>query len=336
MFKTKLEIHEYNKKLKDEILNKNIKKYKYIIINYDNSKIDNNKILSKELNNQIFDEVNNKSYIWKGKLPYNAIGHEVHYMRNILIYLKNNDYFNKDINFIIVNKKRKFLYDNILDNILNYEDISDDILQNLDITMHFYMFFYLNDDSVYKLRDILYKNYPEKNVIEDMKKISLEPNNYDEEFILFHIRYTEFHKGFKDTFDYVKKNFNYKIIFFSEFEISFKDKDVIFINDYIECLKYMISPKCKLFITPISGLGEMANYFSNNTVLIIHHIPERERYYEFYKKIHSNDPLVKDTYIDNWDFQFVGLIPLNDNKYYIYKYNELDDIYKTLDLVLIN
>lgn len=114
MFDSLNDIGIYISQMKYKILNNDLKNYKYIIINFDNKYTFKNIICTKKLNDKIYEKVYNSGSCFNGLLLVNAIGHEFHYLRNLCIYLKLNKCLCEDVSFIIMNKDRYFLYNNIL------------------------------------------------------------------------------------------------------------------------------------------------------------------------------------------------------------------------------
>lgn len=98
----------------------------------------------------------------------------------------------------------------------------------------------------------------------------------------------------------------------------------------------MISDKCLLYITPISGLGELSNFIGKSPVLIIHHIMERQYCYEYLinfnekKNFISNE--ISKLYYKNC---FLGLTPFTDHERFVYLYSEHDKIYNAIKKTLI-
>jgi hypothetical protein len=294
MFKEKKEINIH---LESIFNNETIKKYKYIIPTFSNI-IEKNK-------NDLFDE----SFADELKLGWaRAIGHEIHYCRNILIYLKNNNLLNENV-IILTTPEKSFFYENLFKTEIMTED---NVKLLFDKTLHLYLLTAI--DFIMPLINLSKITYCDSKYHNDIKNFNLENLDNKNNFIVIHQRYRNNTNILINIINKVLKKINITIYIFSEKNINFYNhNNIIVFNNLKKYFSLINSTDCKLTITPISGLGEMVNLIGNCNVLIIHDCKSRDIYYNQIIKYNKKNNFLEYLNSDNMFF----LIPLINYYYHI-------------------
>lgn len=245
---------------------------------------------------------------------FEALGHEIHLGRYILLDMLNDNYIDNH-NYTIVTSKieRKFLYSKLFNKIISYDDFIK-LNENDKNIINIWPFLnaikenisknYIDEfkkKSNYPIEKVLFK---EINVIKIKGLLNLidyqviEYNNLiKEKFIVIHHRVIDYNKISNNDInknniitqkiiDYLFNNFNYNIIVFSsDIDIKFNCQDLTRIK-YINSLSLYCSllnnDNCQCLISELSGGGEIGQYCHNK--LIIHY---NNSYYpiEVYEKV---------------------------------------------------
>jgi len=314
MFRT---ISEIQLHLENIFNNKKIKEFKYIIPTFSHI-IDINK-------ESIFDKsiINDLNIGWT-----RAIGHEIHYCRNILIYLKYNNLLNKDI-IILTTKEKSFFYENLFKTEIITEN---NINLFFDNTLHLYLVTAVNYSSFI---DIYRNVYINKKYYDDIKNFNLNVITNQNKYVLIHQRYTNDINIIINIINKILNKYHHiHIYIFSEsLNNPIQNDKIICFNNIKEYFSLLNSKNCNLLITPISGLGEMANYIGNCNVLILNDNPFTSNiYYDKIKNFHNKNKF------DSFDYDnYFYLMPLDQNFRYILditKPENLKNIDNEIDLIL--
>lgn len=232
---------------------------------------------------------------------FEALGHEIHLGRYILMDMLNGKYIDNN-NYIIVTARleRKFLYSKLFDKIISYNDF---IKLNQEDKNIIYIWPFLNGvkERISKnyIDDFKKKNnYPiEKVLFTEMNKLEInyllnkidyqlieDDNLIKEKYIIIHHRVIDYNKISNNNIsnnniftqkivNYIMNNFNYNIIIFSsDSNIKFNCEDlnrIKYINSLDLYCSFLNNDKCLCLISELSGGGEISQYCHNK--LIIHY-----------------------------------------------------------------
>jgi hypothetical protein len=222
---------------------------------------------------------------------YNAIGHEIHLSRHILMDMYDKGYISNNDIIVTVSKFRFFFYSKIFKNIILYDDfINLNIPNNEQIRICDFMASQveqITEDKIiefekntsYPIREILYKEN-KRNYYHLLKEFDYPNiiNNtlIENKFFLIHHRfflYPCIDYKIDNTFEMLKKiikrlkkNYpNTNIIVYSLGDFNY-DYDVKKINTLDEYASLMNHENCVALISEISGGGELAQYCHNKYI----------------------------------------------------------------------
>ncbi len=222
---------------------------------------------------------------------YNAIGHEIHLSRHLLMDMYDKGYISNNDIIVTVSKFRFFFYSKIFKNIILYDDfINLNIPINEQIRICDFMTSQvdqISEDKIiefekntsYPIREILYKenkcNY--YHLLKEFDYPNIINNTLIEnKFFLIHHRFFLYpcidykidntFKMVKKIIKRLKKNYpNTNIIVYSLGDFNY-DYDVKKINTLDEYVSLMNHENCVALISEISGGGELAQYCHNKYI----------------------------------------------------------------------
>jgi hypothetical protein len=236
-----------------------------------------------------------------------ALGHEIGVSRHVVFDMYYENFLDKKKDIIVTNNNdRKFLYTNIFDNVISYEDFlkqNIDTKEILDLTYISGSYVdvdldYFNDftniSGGYPLREKIFctTNFNYRNILNQMDYINIDNTLVKKKFILIHVRTFDnevnvlTHVGGTfnqllgaDTLNKInieitnkiltilKESEEIDIIIYTKLsEIEFINKDIKIINDLNLYASLINHTNCLALISEISGCGELGFYCHNKNI----------------------------------------------------------------------
>jgi hypothetical protein len=252
---------------------------------------------------------------------FSALGHEIHLGRYILCDMLSKNYITKDDIIVTYNIDRKFLYSNLFDNIISYEEFINDKNEKKIIELWPFSVsmsgeidnYYINEIKKYTdypIEDILLNNKLENNniLIKNIKYDTLEDNLVNKKFIILHLRHIE-NKINNNNIDNnnidnniiiineiiktIKENYKeINIILFTFDEQRQFDTNIIVIHSLSKYCSLMNNNNCLCIISELSGGGEISQYCHNNKIFLYgnsYEIVNKETTITFKEKCNLHD-----------------------------------------------
>jgi hypothetical protein len=212
----------------------------------------------------------------------NTVGHEIHVTRPIVMILLSMGLITSSDTIVTRNDERFFLYSNIFNNIIGYDDLPSDVdaSQIIDI-IQANMWFHggahmMPQTSLEKrfpimtqirLNQIPYRTETYNNLITN---IDFKHNIVDKEYILIHhrlVNYSNESNYTKDIISCIKSiDPNIQIIIFSIKKLDIFPPEIIIVNDLQSYASLMYDKHCKIFISEFSGGGQLSQYCHRNKI----------------------------------------------------------------------
>ena len=265
------------------------------------------------------------------KLPGWAfnLGHEIHMTRFVLFDMLIKQKINSD-DIIVTMNDRKFLYDNIFSNIVDYNTASANnyfnqnkynIINLFEIIIHYNCKDFLKID--YELPDKYY-NDELISYVKNINYLELNNNFLNDKFIIIHHRYNSDITKLKRIIQKLRDIFtDIYIIVFNNDKSNINNKLTDYKNiypvdnlrEYASLLKH---DNCKLVITEWSGGGQLAQYCSNaNIIIYFDAYIISSGYVEMSSKLHE-EAMGKNIF-SAWDFKTTT----NCKRFYYHNYEEM-------------
>uniref|UniRef100_A0A6C0LC97 Uncharacterized protein n=1 Tax=viral metagenome TaxID=1070528 RepID=A0A6C0LC97_9ZZZZ len=211
----------------------------------------------------------------------NALGHEIHLTRFILLDLLQKNLIDTNTFIVTLTNDRFFLYNKIFNNVINWSDYENNLLykneKTIDLT--YYSRWDTKDNQINELIELKYNfnqfNKTEK-LIEYINNINFINLNCDakyldiinKKFIIIHNRFKTDTNKLSLVIDKIRENNNINIVVFSMNNDNNNYGDnVIFINNLQVYASFLNHPNCSLFISEWSGGGQLAQYCYNGKIL---------------------------------------------------------------------
>jgi hypothetical protein len=224
---------------------------------------------------------------------FSALGHEIHLARWILLDMFNKGYILEKTTIVINNIDRKFLYSNLFNNIISYNDFLKMNIDDKNIIKLFPFSVSKNEDveqnyidnlknkSNYKIENILYEKISlDINLIKNIDLIKIDNNLYKNDFIMIHHRYINKNLISNNNnsnniiktqkiIDFINNRYNYDIIIFSSdknIKFNSNKENISYIYDLRKYCSLINNYKCLATISELSGGGEISQYFHNKFI----------------------------------------------------------------------
>lgn len=270
-----------------------------------------------------------------------CLGHEIHITRIIVLDMLLQNKINED-DIIVTFDDRKFLYNQIFKNIINYKNYLELNKDNfIIIPIVIYNGHYVRKVINIKEFNIINYTIPDTFYTEEFKKLcgkidflnlydNLDYNFINNLFIVIHHRFNQNIDKLLNIL-YIIKKINIKIIIFNHQILQLKDKindnNIIYIDNLQVYASLLNNINCKLFISEWSGGGQLSQYTCNSTILYYF-----DNYLDHYNPLIDNKDREKNSIISKYignDYDFKCIT--NCTRIY---YNNYNDFINNLEKIL--
>jgi hypothetical protein len=239
----------------------------------------------------ILSQSNNDRHTYK-----NALGHEIHISRFILLDMLNKSLINNNDTIVIANIERSFLYSKLFKYIIEYDEfVKKNINENDYIDLSIFSYIHsINFDEVTKFQKKI--NYPLYDYIKEtipftrnfdnlINSIEYNTLNISKKFILIHHRYVNkiqlYHninreKDILNTKELILRLQKYYpdtdiIIFTSLDNLDINIKNIKYINTLYDYASHLNHALCIGTISEWSGAGQLSQYCHNRKIIYFFH-----------------------------------------------------------------
>ena len=242
-----------------------------------------------------------------------CLGHEIHITRIIIIDMLNQGFINENDLIVVKNNDKKFLYESLFKNVLNFNEYKNLCNNNYEII----------DLTPYSISSSLVKitipnfNYSQNLNNENFIKKILNFNFCDVNYKFIN-DYIVIHHRFNDNLDNLikicriicQKFSNLNVIIFNNNISSIKSIlndneikkiNILFIDNLQLYASYLNNEKCKLLISEWSGGGQIAQYCTNNKIFYYCNFYNSLGYIGIEKQLIENAK--NGSYFNNWDWK---------------------------------
>ena len=219
-------------------------------------------------------------------IPHNGIdnlGHEISFSRKVLAKLLEHNYVTKDDCVVTLNDDRKFLYTNLINNVLSYNEFSILNISPCNIIRLTPELFFLSNNPLRKFISInnlslpnnIYDNYITPNFMNLLTQVNYDipiPENIQNiiksNFIIIHIRH-ECHS--REQLEFISNYFynkNIKTIVFTNTNLQLTN--AVNTNNLQLYAKLMNLENCRFVLSEWSGGGQVTQFCCNSYVFYYH------------------------------------------------------------------
>jgi hypothetical protein len=265
----------------------------------------------------------------------NALGHEIHLTRFILLDLLQKNMIDTSAFIVTLSADRFFLYNNIFTNIIDWDNYTTNFLykNNKVIDLTYYSIWNTRDTLINELIELNYDfnqfnrsetlikhinniNYIDFNNLHDYSEYL---NIIQNKFIIIHNRFKTDSNKLSTIINKIKEKSNINIVIFSmNYENNNYGNNVYFINNLQVYATFLNNKNCILLISEWSGGGQLSQYCFNGKVL--YYFDKYESHdYEIYCKEYEEYANISTNIWHAWDFKSTT----NCERKYYKKYNEM-------------
>ncbi len=275
---------------------------------------------------------------------FNALGHEIHITRYILLDLLQKNKITNDYVIVTVNLERKILYENLFNNIIDWNEYKNKYegkVEFLDLT-----YYSESGTAAYKIYDKFEQmNYSHwnferseafLNLCNNIKYIDLNQkysNIINNKFIVIHVRFNMNIDMLKRLINSIRNITDIKIIIFTVKNINNilnNFNNIVKIENLNEYVSFLKNDNCELLISEWSGGGQLSHYAGRENLKIYYYfLSHQSPYY-----INILDDLLStsneyNNIFKSWDFK-------TSKKINIKLYLNLDETIKNINNIILN